>query len=247
MRFYLLFGLSIAPSLLGCMAAPKQGAPPPHGPDSTAIGTKENPHVEAEKAVEENKKILESLSDQSKKSDKDVLEESAGDTFGQGGLGLSGTGPGGGGSGDGIGLGSIGTMGHGAGTGTGQGYGSGSGSLGGGSGGKKGRVQAATATTTGAGLPPEVIQRIVRAQISQIQGCYEAAMTKAPSLAGKIAVKFIIDGQGAVTSASAADTNITDADMVSCVVGKVKKMSFPAPDGGSPVVVTYPFNFSAGD
>jgi hypothetical protein len=43
-----------------------------------------------------------------------------GDSFGAGGLGLSGVGEGGGGRGEGIGLGSIGTIGHGGGTGSGQ-------------------------------------------------------------------------------------------------------------------------------
>ncbi len=43
-----------------------------------------------------------------------------GDSFGAGGLGLSGVGEGGGGRGEGIGLGSIGTIGHGSGTGTGS-------------------------------------------------------------------------------------------------------------------------------
>ena len=57
--------------------------------------------------------------------------DSIGDSFGAGGLGLSGIGEGGGGRGEGIGLGSIGTLGHGAGTGTGQGFGSGHGRLGG--------------------------------------------------------------------------------------------------------------------
>ena len=50
-----------------------------------------------------------------------------GDSFGSGGLGLSGIGEGGGGTGQGIGLGNIGTIGSGSGTGTGQGYGAGSG------------------------------------------------------------------------------------------------------------------------
>jgi Ca-activated chloride channel homolog len=49
------------------------------------------------------------------------------DSFGAGGLGLSGIGEGGAGRGGGIGLGSIGTIGHG--TGTGQGFGSGHGRL----------------------------------------------------------------------------------------------------------------------
>ena len=57
--------------------------------------------------------------------------DAIGDSFGAGGLGLSGVGEGGGGRGEGIGLGNIGTIGHGAGTGNGQGFGSGHGRLGG--------------------------------------------------------------------------------------------------------------------
>ena len=41
-----------------------------------------------------------------------------GDSYGAGGLGLTGIGEGGGGRGEGIGLGTIGTIGHGSGTGT---------------------------------------------------------------------------------------------------------------------------------
>ncbi len=53
-----------------------------------------------------------------------------GDSFGAGGLGLSGVGEGGGGRGEGADLGNVGTIGQGAGTGTGQGFGSGAGRLG---------------------------------------------------------------------------------------------------------------------
>ena len=55
--------------------------------------------------------------------------EEIGDSFGAGGLGLSGVGEGGGGRGEGVGLGRIGTIGHGAGVsgGAGQGFGSGHG------------------------------------------------------------------------------------------------------------------------
>jgi hypothetical protein len=54
--------------------------------------------------------------------------EEIGDSFGAGGLGLTGIGEGGGGRSEGIGLGRIGTIGHGAGTGSSPGFGSGDGS-----------------------------------------------------------------------------------------------------------------------
>ena len=56
----------------------------------------------------------------------------AGDSFGKGGLGLSGVGQGGGGKGEaGSALGTVGSVGHGAGSGTGSGFGDGHGRLGG--------------------------------------------------------------------------------------------------------------------
>jgi hypothetical protein len=55
--------------------------------------------------------------------DGNMWGDSIGDSFGAGGLGLSGIGAGGGGKGEG--LGSIGSIGHGAGTGTGSGFGAG--------------------------------------------------------------------------------------------------------------------------
>lgn len=240
MRFALLAAaLSIAPLTLGCMAASKAAPPPPPPPPGGGSGTG-NAISGTGREVESPTKATTKTEESDEASTVGNLwGDSIGDAEAEGGLGLTGSGSGGGGTG----LGGIGTLGHGAGTGTGQGYGSGSGSTAG----KKGRIAAATATTTGAGLPPEVISRIVRANVTQIQACYEKAMTKNPSLAGKVAVKFVIDAQGAVSTASAADTNIADADMVSCVVGAVKKMAFPTPDGGSPVVVTYPFNFSTND
>ena len=216
------------------VAAPKSAAPPVEtAASATVVVPEEKPKLESSvKNVELDK-------DTEKKEAADANVRGADvKTEAEFGLGLVGTGSGGGGTGDGIGLGAIGGIGHGAGTGSGSGYGSG--------GKKRGRVAAATATTSGSGIPTEVIQRIVRSNISTIQACYEKAMTKAPSLAGKVLVKFVINADGSVSSAAASDTNITDADMVSCVCGAVRRMAFPQPDGGA-MVVTYPFNFSSAD
>src|SRR5262249_20952224 len=83
-----------------------------------------------------------------------------GESFGAGGLGLSGIGEGGGGRGEGIGLGSIGTIGHGAGTGTGQGFGSGHGRLGGSHRAKPPQVRMGATQVSGR-PPPAGIQRLL--------------------------------------------------------------------------------------
>ena len=89
-----------------------------------------------------------------------IWGDNIGDSFGAGGLGLSGIGEGGGGRGEGIGLGSIGTIGHGAGTGTGQGFGNGHGRLAGAHRTKPPQVRMGATSVSGR-LPPEVEQGVL--------------------------------------------------------------------------------------
>ncbi len=167
-----------------------------------------------------------------------------GDSFGAGGLGLTGVGDGGGGRGEGIGLGNIGTIGHGAGTGTGQGFGSGQGRLGGAR--SSPRIRQG-ATSVNGRLPPEVIQRIVRQNFGRFRLCYERGLLQNPKLAGTVATKFVIDTKGSVTSAARdASTTLSDSTVVTCVTNAFSNLSFPQPEGGI-VTVVYPVIFDPPD
>ncbi len=175
-----------------------------------------------------------------------------GDSFGHGGLGLYGVGEGGGGSGEGIGLGNIGTIGHGSGTGLGQGIGSGDGGFGSGHGLRHGdHAPKAPVTRTGVltvsgRIPREVIQRIVRQNYGRFRLCYENGLRSNPSLQGRVAVRFVIGRDGAVSNVSNGDSDLPDASVVRCVVQAYYGLSFPEPEGGI-VMVTYPIMFSPGD
>ncbi len=171
--------------------------------------------------------------------------DSIGDSFGAGGLGLSGVGEGGGGRGEGIGLGNIGTIGHGAGTGTGQGFGNGHGRLGGAHQTRAPSIRQG-ATQVNGRLPPEVIQRIVRQNFGRFRLCYENGMRTNPNLAGRVAVKFVIDRSGSVSTASDGGSDLPDQGVVSCVVRGFNNLSFPQPEGGI-VTVVYPIIFNPGD
>jgi hypothetical protein len=171
--------------------------------------------------------------------------DSIGDSFGAGGLGLSGVGEGGGGRGEGIGLGNIGTIGHGAGTGTGQGFGNGHGRLGGAHQTRSPSIRQG-ATTVNGRLPPEVIQRIVRQNFGRFRLCYENGLRTNPNLQGRVAVKFVIDRSGSVSTTSDGGSDIPDQGVVSCVVRGFGNLSFPQPEGGI-VTVVYPIIFNPGD
>ena len=94
-------------------------------------------------------------------------------------------------------------------------------------------------------LPPEVIQRIVRQNFGRFRLCYENGMRGNPSLAGRVAVRFVIGRDGAVSNVGNGGSDLPDAAVVSCVVRAFYGLSFPQPDGGI-VTVTYPIVFTAG-
>jgi hypothetical protein len=160
--------------------------------------------------------------------------DSMDDSFGAGGLGLSGIGSGGGG----IGLGSIGTIGRGA--GTGSGFGDGVGRLGGTHKSSAPSVRMGGTSVSGR-LPPEVIQRIVRQNFGRFRLCYENALRKNPELSGRVTVSFVIGRDGSVGAVSGS--GIADNAMVSCVTRAFFGLSFPVPEAGV-VKVTYPIVFS---
>jgi TonB family protein len=162
----------------------------------------------------------------------------AGDSGGFGGMGLRGSGGGGGGTGDTVGIGGIGTKGRGGGTGA---YGSGVGVLGG-----KQSVDVGITSSDPevmGSLDKELIRKVIQMNRGQIRYCYESLLNRFPKLGGKVAVKFVITATGSVASSSVAQSTAGNADLETCVAGRVRTWKFPEPKGGGVVVVTYPFIF----
>jgi hypothetical protein len=166
-----------------------------------------------------------------------------GESFGGGGLGLTGVGDGGGGPGTGIGLLNIGGLGHGT-------------CAWGPCGGYKPKMAkhvVASPTMRPDGktiitgkLPPEVIQRIVRQNYGRFRSCYESGLRTNPGLSGRVAVRFAIGRDGAVSNAQNGDSDMPDSGVVKCVVSSYYGLTFPAPDGGI-VTVVYPIMFTPGE
>jgi TonB family protein len=163
-----------------------------------------------------------------------------GDSGGFGGLGLRGSSSGGGGVGDTIGIGGIGTKGRGGGSGL---YGTGVGVLGG----KKDTDIGITSSepTVMGSLDKELIRKVIHANRGQIRFCYESQLNRFPKLNGKVSVKFVISATGSVASSQVAASTANNAELETCVAGRVRTWQFPKPKGGGVVIVTYPFIFKA--
>ncbi len=186
-----------------------------------------------------------------------IWSSDVGDAMGYG-LGLTGNEQGGGGVGEGVGVGDIGGLGHSLDmrAGAGGGPGGGPGGIGGCppgarcgralTGGHKVtdiRMRMPPTIETNGRLMGEVIQRIVRQNQGFFRGCYEGALAKNPSLEGRVAVKFVIDRTGAVSTALDSGSDLPDEQVKKCVVRSFYNISFPQPQGGT-VTVTYPIYFS---
>jgi TonB family protein len=176
-----------------------------------------------------------------------LMGDRIGENFGFGGLGLRGTGRSGGGSGQGtIGAGQLGTIGHGDGGGGGAAYGRGAGGF-------RGRatklpqIRSDHPEVRGS-LSKEVIRRVIQRHLNEVRFCYEQALSAQPELSGRVQVKFVISPSGAVPAANVESSTLGASRAEQCIAQTVKRWTFPAPDGGGVVIVSYPFVLqTAGD
>jgi outer membrane biosynthesis protein TonB len=164
-------------------------------------------------------------------------------TLGKGGQALSGEGKGGGG--DAEGLGGLADRGRGGGrVGTGLGAaGKGSGVIGGSSRvalrmGGEGEGVVSGSMDLGA------IAAAIEAHKDAFRYCYEKEVNAGlPKLAGSIKTTFVIGSSGRVTEAGITNTTMNNPNVERCVLGVLKRIDFPVPQGGV-VQVGYPFKFS---
>lgn len=95
------------------------------------------------------------------------------------------------------------------------------------------------------GLDREIIAQYIKSQLGQILYCYERQLSANPELYGKVAVKFTIGGDGGVETQRIGDTTLRNATVEGCILQRVARWKFPAPEGGTKVLVTYPFLFKS--
>lgn len=93
-------------------------------------------------------------------------------------------------------------------------------------------------------LPKSVIDSVVKANMRAYRTCYQRGLDLDPTLAGLVAVKFVIAKNGTVSSATTKRTTLEAPTVESCVNAAFMKLVFPPPQGGGIIIVTYPFVFT---
>ena len=105
-------------------------------------------------------------------------------------------------------------------------------------------IRTGSAATRGS-LSKEAIRTTIRSHINQIRFCYERRLAQQPELTGRVSIRFLIDSSGAVTSSRVAGSTIGDRAVDICVARAIQRITFPEPEDGGVVFVTYPFLFQS--
>jgi hypothetical protein len=89
------------------------------------------------------------------------------------------------------------------------------------------------------------IKAVIGVYRHEVRGCYEKRLVEDAKLAGTTTATFTIAPDGTVSAASASGF---DAAIDACVAAVFKDMmTFPAPEAGGSVEVSYPFVFKVAE
>lgn len=91
------------------------------------------------------------------------------------------------------------------------------------------------------GLDRSAIDEVIRRNLGQVRFCYEQALQGTPSLSGRVAMGFVIGGNGLVKTAQVENSSMANKGVEDCITMRLKTWKFPVPQGGVDVKVTYPF------
>jgi len=92
-------------------------------------------------------------------------------------------------------------------------------------------------------LPPESVQRTVRANFGRFRGCYRKGLEKHPALGGRIEVRFLIGHNGSVGAVRIEESTLASAIVESCIAKQFSSLQFAMPEGGV-IEVVYPLALS---
>lgn len=109
-----------------------------------------------------------------------------------------------------------------------------------------GTVNHAVSRSIGAqgSIDKEAVAKVINSHLQEVRACYEKALLKDPSLAGKVVLEWNISTAGLVTTAKTKSSSLRNASVESCILSALKTWKFP-PAKGAGVLITYPFMFNS--
>lgn len=98
-----------------------------------------------------------------------------------------------------------------------------------------------------AGLPPEVVRRILRQNFGRLRLCYENTLRTDPSTEGDVVSTWTIDAKGTMVDLKSDGGSLAKTPLGTCVLGALRSVAFPEPEGAKSVHVrvTHAFRVAA--
>ncbi len=97
-------------------------------------------------------------------------------------------------------------------------------------------------TTDNYCLNREVVRRVIYVHINQIRHCYQQALSKQPTLAGRLVVIFEINPKGQVDDLLISETALNSPPLLQCISDTMRTWEFPStPYYSGNVRIVYPF------
>jgi len=94
-------------------------------------------------------------------------------------------------------------------------------------------------------LDKSIIDKVIKDHIQEIRYCYQRALPRNPRLAGKVVVRFTINGHGSVSQSTIKESTMGNGSVEGCINQRIQSLIFPEPKGRGRVIVVYPFFFKA--
>ncbi len=92
------------------------------------------------------------------------------------------------------------------------------------------------------GLSKEDIQTVIKQQIPSIEICFQKALEENPNIQGGATFRLLIDSKGKVTKMSLVSSKLKDKNLEQCIIRKIRKVTFPGPEGTGKVIVKISFS-----
>jgi len=93
-------------------------------------------------------------------------------------------------------------------------------------------------------LDVEAVRAVVTAALPALEGCYRPALEYAPSLWGRLGIRFHLTEKGKLDEAFEVESQFPDERVALCVLRAARKLKFPRMDGGE-IRFVVPLRFGA--
>ena len=88
-------------------------------------------------------------------------------------------------------------------------------------------------------------EKELKQQISELERCYQKALSLRSNLTGKVTLKISIDSKGKVSKVTLVSTQLNDRELEQCILDGIKGLNFLSSEIKNKTTVTLILNFKS--